>query len=198
MTTSTAADGLRSAINHALAAGVTRGEIFSMVAAAPPPSATPETWPHRPGEVEYDEAPAGMTTPADAALKYGVRHNTLSVAVYRGMLHVAGRITRRHGGGKTGGRALTVVAEAALRHYHELPDGLITVSDADRRYDVPTRRLHWWANGGKLTRVGYLRDRSRRGRSALLLAEAEVAAIDDRPGRISTPPKRGNVAQPTV
>ena len=91
MTISTAAEGLRSAIDHALAAGIPRAEIFNLVAAAPPPSATPDTWPHRPGEIEYDAAPAGMTTLADAAIKFGVRHNTLSVAVYRGMLPVAGR-----------------------------------------------------------------------------------------------------------
>lgn len=206
MTNIDAAEELRSAIDHALAAGITRAEIFAMAAKAPPPSAVRETWPEQPGEIKYDEVPAGMITLPDAASKYGVRHNTLNVAVYRGMLPIAGRVTRRHGNGKAGGITLTVVAEAALRHYlglppdpeaapdgdaastprnqtaklplyDELPDGLITVSDAARTYDVPSRRLHWLASNAKLARMGYLRADSRRGRSALLLSEAEVAEL---------------------
>ena len=69
------------------------------------------------------------------------------------------------------------VRTTTLPTYYELPEGLITVSDAARKFDVPTARLHWWANDAKIARMGYLRDPSRRGRSALLLSEAEVAAI---------------------
>ena len=96
MTTS-AAEWLRSAINHALAMGVTRREIFSMVATAPPPppqfdpTDSNAPWPDYPDSIVYDEVPAGLITLADAAAKYGVRHNTLSVALFRGLIPRAGR-----------------------------------------------------------------------------------------------------------
>ena len=171
-----------------------------MVATAEP--APPrETRPNRPGDVIYEEVPAGLITLADAAEKYQVRHNTLNVAVSRGMLPIAGRTTRRHGFGKSGGERHNVVSEAALRRYLGLPpepaaptdnggrpwpdalliydaapEGMISVPAAARKYRVPANRLHQWIQGDRLARQGYLRD-GRRGRSALLVVEAEVAAM---------------------
>ena len=65
MTAPAAAEWLRSAINQALASGITRREIFTMVATAP-------------------------------AARYGVRRNTLEVALFRGNIPRAGRI-KGHG-----------------------------------------------------------------------------------------------------
>ena len=62
-------------------------DIFTMVATAPPPSILAdddEAWPSRPDAIVYDEVPSGLLTLADAATKYGVRHNTLEVALFRG------------------------------------------------------------------------------------------------------------------
>ena len=50
-----AAERLRSAINHALARGITSREIFTMVATAPPP----RPWPDDPDRIIYDEVPEG-------------------------------------------------------------------------------------------------------------------------------------------
>ena len=110
MTVPAAAEWLRSAINHALASGITRREIFTMVATAPPPP--PRPWPDDTDRIIYDEVPEGLLTLTDAAIKYGVRRNTLAVAVHRGVIPRAGRIT---GYGQGGSRHL--VSEAALRRY---------------------------------------------------------------------------------
>ena len=206
MTTS-AADRLRSAIYHALAMGIPRRDIFTMVATAPPPSPSiladdDEAWPNSPDAIVYDEVPAGLLTLADAATKYGVRHNTLEVALFRGNIPRAGRL---RGSGYGGLRNL--VSEAALRRYlnlppeegvapdagpeplprrlvageklpiyDALPEGLITLQEAARRYGVPARRISNWVQRGRLTRMGYLRGRSPQG-GYVALVEAELAAL---------------------
>ena len=201
--TASAAEWLRSAINHALAMGIPRRDIFTMVATAPPPSILAdddEAWPNRPDAIVYDEVPSGLLTLADAATKYGVRHNTLEVALFRGNIPRAGRI---RGSGYGGLRHL--VSEAALRRYlnlppeevdapdagpepqpraareerpiyDALPEGLITLPEAARRYSVPARRLHNWVRRGRLTHLGYLRGGSPQG-GYVLLVEAELTAL---------------------
>ena len=81
---------LRSAINHALARGVTRSAIYTMVATAPPPrpyaADANAAWPTDPDRIVYDEVPAGLITLPDAAAKYGVKPGRLNVAVFRGMI----------------------------------------------------------------------------------------------------------------
>ena len=93
MTAPAAAEWLRSAINQALASGITRREIFTMVATAPPPA---RPWPDDPNRIIYDEVPEGPLTLTDAAARYGVRRNTLEVALFRGNIPRAGRI-KGHG-----------------------------------------------------------------------------------------------------
>ena len=204
MTAPAAAEWLRSAINHALASGITRREIFTMVATAPPPP--PRSWPDDPDRIIYDEVPAGLLTLTDAAARYGVRRNTLEVAVFRGIIPRAGRIK---GHGQGGLRHL--VSEAALRRYlgldpetadgaaapdasdagpeaqprpapdglplyDERPEGLITLAEAARKYGVPTNRLRNWMRTGRVTHMGYLRGGSPQG-GYVLLVEAELAAL---------------------
>ena len=200
--TTTATEQLRAAIDHAIAAGVSRRQIFAMVARAPPPPPR-ENWPNDPSEIVYDEVPAGMITLADAAQKYKVRHNTLNVAVSRERLPVAGSVTIPNRSGKSGGRKHRVVPEAAVRHYlglppdpddspddeldrvpglHELPiyteapEGLITATAAAQKLGMPVQRVHEWVRNGVLARMGYLRD-GRQGRSALLVVEQEVTVL---------------------
>lgn len=107
---------MRSAIDIALAAGVTRNEIFNLVATAPPPASQPTNvdmaWPVDPDRLVYDEVPQGLITLTDAASKYGVTRNRLGVAVHRGLIPRAGRI---RGSGHSGLRHL--VSESALRRY---------------------------------------------------------------------------------
>ena len=208
--TDSAAEWLRSAINNALAMGLTRREIFTMVATAPPPPPGPylaerqSPWTDDPANVVYDEAPAGLLTLAEGAKKYGVRYNTLSVALFRGTLPKAGRI---RGYGHSGLKHL--VSEAALRRYlglppeeiadgpdaepeaqpqlattdrpiyDELPDGLITLPEAARKYGesgATSRRLHRWVGRERLTHMGYLRGATPQG-GYVLLVEAELEAL---------------------
>ena len=205
--TDSAAEWLRSAINNALAMGVTRREIFTMVATAPPPSPGPylaesnAPWTGDPANIVYDEVPAGLLTLAEGAKKYGVRYNTLSVALFRGMIPKAGRI---RGHGHSGLRHL--VSEAALRRYlglppeevaarsdaspeaqprlatmdrpiyDELPEGLIRLTEAATEYGIPSKQLHRWLGRQRLTHMGYLRGPTPQG-GYVLLVEAELAAL---------------------
>ena len=205
--TDSAAEWLRSAINNALAMGVTRREIFTMVATAPPPPPGPylaerqSPWTDDPANVVYDEAPAGLLTLAEGAQKYGVRYNTLSVALFRGMIPKAGRI---RGHGHSGLRHL--VSEAALRRYlglppeevaagsdagpeaqprlattdrpiyDELPEGLIRLTEGASRYQVSPKQLHRWVGRQRLTHMGYLRGPTPQG-GYVLLVEAELEAL---------------------
>ena len=109
--TDDAAERLRSAIARALAEGFSHAEIYAMIAAAPAP-------PHglRGGNIVYDRPPAGLISVPAAAKKYGVRGNTLSVAIHRGLLVSLGQIKGRGGGGFN-----HLVSEAELRHYLNLP-----------------------------------------------------------------------------
>ena len=226
MTAPAAAEWLRSAINHALARGVTRREIFTMVATAPPPPPRPypadagTPWPDDPDRIVYDEVPAGLLTLTDAAAKYGVRRNTLEVALHRGKIPRAGRIT---GHGQGGLRHL--VSEAALLRYlgldpepaeasnatdaepaaqprpapddlpfyDELPAGLITRTEAARQYGVPASRIRHWMRTGRITHMGYLRGGSPQG-GYVLLVEAELAALAGagKPTVLSDYPIGGN------
>lgn len=202
-----AEDWLRSAINHALAVGIARREIFTMVATAPPPRLYPHSnsdddaaWPTDPDRIVYDEVPAGLITLPDAAAKYGVKRGTLNVALFRGMIPRAGRVRGRgHSRGKH------VISENALRrylglepditaadndeppaepkasdndlpYYDVLPEGLITLSDGARQYNIPPRRIHGWIRRNQLTRVGYLRGRGPQG-GQVVIVEAELAAL---------------------
>ena len=218
MTAPAAAEWLRSAINHALASGITRREIFTMVATAPPPP--PRSWPDDPDRIIYDEVPAGLLTLTDAAARYGVRRNTLEVAVFRGIIPRAGRIK---GHGQGGLRHL--VSEAALRRYlgldpepaeasnateavpesqprpapdglplyDERPEGLITLAEAARKYGVPTNRLRNWMRTGRVTHMGYLRGGSPQGGYVLLVeAELEALAGAGKPTVLSDYPIGGN------
>ena len=114
---------LRSAIDIALAAGITRNEIHTLVATAPPPARplvdADIPWPVDPDHVVYDEVPRGLLTLADAAAKYGVTRNRLGVAVHRGLIPRAGRI---RGTGRRGLRHL--ISENALRRYLKLDPAL--------------------------------------------------------------------------
>ena len=152
----------------------------------------------------YNEVPDGLLTLAAAAAKYQVRHNTLTVAIFRGNLPQTGRIRGR-------GHSATqhLVSEVALRRYlgldpempeapegqsggweaqphyaaddlvrhDELPEGCITLTEGARRYGIPVRRMRNLVSRRRLTKMGYLRGKGPRG--ALLLLEAEVAALDD-------------------
>lgn len=128
---------LRSAIDQALAAGVTRRHIHHLVAIAPPPTVRGtdpgSSWPDDPSQVIYDEVPRGLLTLADAAEKYGVRTNTLTVAIFRGNLPGAGRLRGRGYGGTQ-----HLVAEEALRRYLGLEPEISDVAqDRDEDQDAP-------------------------------------------------------------
>ena len=201
-----AVEWLRSAIDQALARGVTRSAIYTMVATAPPPALAWSSaadanaaWPSDPDRIVYDEVPAGLITLPDAAAKYGVKRGRLNVAVFRGMIPRAGRL---RGPGQRGGKHL--VPEHALRRYlgldaeptsddagptaqprasdddlplyDELPEGMITLPNAARKYGAPADRIRWWIRAERLTRMGYLRGGSPQG-GYVLLVEAELAAL---------------------
>ena len=204
-----ATEWLQAAINQALTAGVTRKQMHLMVATAPPPqvrAASPEDdWSDDPLQIVYSEVPDGLLTVAEAAAKYQVRHNTLTVAIYRGTLPRAGRIR-----GRGYGAMQHLISEVALRRYlgldpeipeaaedqieepevqphpagddlvihDELPEGCITLTEGARRYGIPLRRMRNLVRKCRLTKVGYLRGRGPQG-GALLLLEAEVAALDE-------------------
>ena len=209
-----ATEWLQAAINQALTAGVTRKQMHLMVATAPPPqvrAAGPENdWSDDPLQIVYSEVPDGLLTVAEAAAKYQVRHNTLTVAIYRGNLPRAGRIR-----GRGYGAMQHLISEVALRRYlglnpeipeaaegrsekdqieepdaqphpagddlviHDgLPEGCITLTEGARRYGIPLRRMRNLVRKCRLTKMGYLRGRGPQG-GALLLLEAEVAALDE-------------------
>ena len=105
------AEQLRSAIAEALAAGISHVEIYAMVAATPTPLRG-----LRGGNIVYDRPPAGLISVPAAARKYGVRGNTLSVAIHRGLLVSLGQIKGRGGGGFN-----HLVSEVELRRYLNLP-----------------------------------------------------------------------------
>ena len=185
--------------------GVTRGEMFTMVATAPPPPpyrhASPldgsDVWPADADNIIYDEVPDGLITVADAVAKYKVRHNTLNVALFRGVLPKAGRLR-----GRRPGKMDVLIPEVALRlylgldpvapegedpanphklpSYDRLPEAMITLTDAAGRFDVTLRQLRNWVRTERLTRMGYLRGKTRRG--DLLLLEAEVRALVETVG----------------
>ena len=67
--------------------------------------------------------------------------------------------------------------------FDELPDGLIDVPTAARKYGRSTGTLRVWARSGLLTVVGRLRA-SAPGGGYLVVREVDVAAIDkQRPRR---------------
>ena len=202
-----ATEWLQAAISQALTAGVTRKQMHLMVATAPPPkvrAASPENdWSDDPLQIMYDEVPDGLLTLAEAAAKYQVRHNTLTVAIFRGNLPRAGRIR-----GRGYGAMQHLVSEVALRRYlgldpempeaaedqsekqeaqphpaandlvlhDELPEGCITLIEGAHRYGIPILRMRNLVRRYRLTKMGYLRGRGPQG-GALLLLEAEVAAL---------------------
>lgn len=206
---SSSREWLQAAINQALAAGVTRKQMHLMIATAPPPkvrAASPENdWSDDPMQIMYDEVPDGLLTLADAAAKYQVRHNTLAVALFRGNLPRAGRIRGRGYGAMQ--HLVSEVAlrrylgldpempEAAedqseeqeaqphpaaddLVLHDELPEDCITLTEGARRYSIPVRRMRNLVRRCRLTKMGYLRGKGPQG-GALLLLEAEVAALDE-------------------
>ena len=142
---------LRSAIDQALAAGVTRRHIHHLVAIAPPPKVRGtdpgSSWPDDPSQLIYDEVPRGLVTLADAAEKYGVRTNTLTVAIFRGNLPRAGRLRGRGYGGTQ-----HLVAEDALRRYLGLESEISDVAqerdedqDAQSQLAPDDPSFHWEA-----------------------------------------------------
>ena len=199
-----AVEWLRTAIDQTLARGVTRSAIHTMVAIAPPPrwsyaEDANADWPTDPNRIFYNEAPAGLITLPDAAAKYGIKPGRLNVAVFRGMIPSAGRL---RGPGQRGGKHL--VPENALRRYlgldpearpddarptaqprpsdddlplyDDLPEGMITLPDAARKYGLPADRIRWWVRAERIARMGYLRGGSPQ-RGYVLLVEAELAAL---------------------
>ena len=200
---------LRNAINHALAVGITRREIFAMVATAPPPRLYPrdnsddDVWPTDLDRIVYDEVPTGLITLPDAAAKYGVKRGTLNVALFRGKIPRAGRIR-----GRGHSRGQHVISENALRRYlglepdttvddqappaeprasdndlpiyDKLPEGMITVNDGARQYGVPSKRIHSWLQRERLTRMGYLRGRSPQGGQVVVVAAELVALVESQ------------------
>ena len=186
-------DCLRAAIDRALADGIPRRDIFAMVAAASPP---PPREAVDPNGIIYEEVPSGLIALADAAEKYGLRHNTLRVAIFRGLLPTAGSVRGPNR------RLRQLVPEAALRHYlwlppddmetatdlpqseprseqlrryNTAPEGMITFPHAVRKYNVSTGWLRYQLFLGGLEPMGYLWDQGTR--SAVLLLESEVQRL---------------------
>ena len=143
-----ATEWLQAAINQALTAGVTRKQMHLMVATAPPPqvrAAGPENeWSDDPLQIVYSEVPDGLLTVAEAAAKYQVRHNTLTVALYRGNLPRAGRIR-----GRGYGAMQHLISEVALRRYlgldPEIPEAAEDQSEKDQS-EEPEAQPHPAAN----------------------------------------------------
>lgn len=196
MTDATTTGGeVRSAIDRALAAGVSRREIFAMVAAMPMPAPFPQDE-IDPGSITYDETPEGLIALVDAVEKYGVGHDALAAAVNQGLLPAAGWV---EASGDVS-QSQQLVPEAALRHYLNLPpspedqeraiasgsddsreysalsEAMITLPGAARKYGIPVDHLQRWLRNARLTRVGYLRDSSGE-RGSVLLMEADVLAL---------------------
>ena len=60
--------------------------------------------------------------------------------------------------------------------YNELPEGMITLPDAARKYGASAGRIRWWIEAERIARMGYLRGGSPQG-GYVLLVEAELAAL---------------------
>ena len=64
--------------------------------------------------------------------------------------------------------------------YRELPEGLITLPDAARKFEINRHTLRDWVNNRKIATYGRLRGRAHGG-GFVLLNEAEVISYKDGP-----------------
>ena len=72
--------------------------------------------------------------------------------------------------------------------YTELPEGLITVPEAARKYRINRRTIQTWLRQNYITSKGRLRG-SARGGGFVLVSEAELVRYIATPKRIGRPPK---------
>ena len=68
-------------------------------------------------------------------------------------------------------------ANLALPIYDQLPDGMIDLPRAAKRYRRSTNTLHGWINGGRLRVVGRLRAPAAQG-GYVVVIEADVARLN--------------------
>ena len=61
--------------------------------------------------------------------------------------------------------------------YREVPPGLITISDAARKYRRHRNTIRNWVSAGYLEEKGRLAGRSRLGQGAILIEEAELLLV---------------------
>ena len=72
--------------------------------------------------------------------------------------------------------------------YAELPEGLITLPEAARKYNVNRRTIQTWLRQNHITSKGRLRG-SARGGGFVLVSEDELVRYIATPKRIGRPPK---------
>ena len=72
--------------------------------------------------------------------------------------------------------------------YTELPDGLITVPEAGRKYGISRRTIQGWLRNGKIELRGRLRG-SARGGGYMLVNEEEMVAYMNAPRKMGRPAK---------
>ena len=77
---------------------------------------------------------------------------------------------------------------AYVPYYDTMPDGLISIPDAARQYDLPVPRLRRWITVNILTCYGRLIDASPTG-GMMLVLEDDVRHLKETPPRMGRPPK---------
>ena len=73
--------------------------------------------------------------------------------------------------------------------YTTVPDGLIEVPEASKKYDIPLQTLHTWLRRGHLRPIGRKRDRGPGG-GHIVVSEADLIQCRDTPkSKGGRPPK---------
>ena len=137
----------------------------------------------------YDTVPDGLITVLDAANEYHVTNTTIYRWIREGRLSEAGLLRVAPSGHKNVILLETRLVQAAAIEdeetqaiiYHELPEHLVTFSDASRRYDVKVATLRSWIGSGYIVPQGKLRGGP--GRAKTLLDPRDIERMLGGAGR---------------
>ena len=142
----------------------------------------------------YESAPPHLMTVLEAAQKYSMTPAAIYQWIKSGRIAEAGFL--RGGSGKQRNVTLIDREEFAtlasgpdqLPFYDELPEGLITVSEACKKYRRSPRTLRRWWSNGYIRLMGRLRAPARGGGYLVVSTDEIEAHIADPPYKIGRPP----------
>ena len=177
------AEAIKSAVADAVASGMGNDEIQSMVQTALPDNLAnfEELVP------VYNKTPEGMIDLASAMEKYGYSRQLLNLWLQKGKLQRVGLLNT-----SVSHRDIPLFKESDLdtarsdlpeadRVYAELPDGLITVPAAVKKYGYNRNTLHSWVRKGHVESKGKLRTGHGVGGGSILISVAELLAFSSPP-----------------